>query len=99
MSTVTCEGSDFSVDAAIVAEGLGIEPATVLDAMRQGRITSLCERGVDEDAGRSRLTFFHGDRRLRLVIDEGGTILDRSVEDGVGRRGRADRGPSPFARK
>ena len=51
MSTVVCEGSEFSVDADIVAQGLGIDPADVLEAMRQGRITSLCERGVEEDAG------------------------------------------------
>ncbi len=85
MSTVVCEGGEFSVDADIVAQGLGIDPADVLAAMRQGRITSLCERGVEEDAGRSRLTFFHGTRRLRLVIDEDGKILERSV--GYERRG------------
>ncbi len=85
MNTVVCEGSEFSVDAAIVAEGLNIDPATVLEAMRQGQITSRCERGIDEDAGRNRLTFFHGSRLLRLVIDEDGKILERSV--GYERRG------------
>jgi hypothetical protein len=85
MNTVVCEGGEYRVDAAVIAEGLGIDPANVLEAMRQGRITSLCERGVDEDAGRNRLTFFHGSRRLRLVIDEDGKILERSV--GYERRG------------
>lgn len=85
MNTVVCEGGEFRVDATVVAEGLGIDPATVLDAMRQGRITSICERGVDEDAGRNRLTFFHGSRRFRLTIDENGKILERSV--GYERRG------------
>jgi hypothetical protein len=80
MSTLVHERGEFTVDAAIVAEGLGIDPATVLDAMRERRITSLCERGVDEDAGRSRLTFFYGRRRLRLIVDEAGSILDRTVE-------------------
>ncbi len=97
MNTVVCEGGEFRVDAAIIAEGFGIDPATVLDAMRHERITSLCERGVDEDAGRTRLTFFHGQRCLRLLIDEDGIILDRSVEK-LG-RGRTFRGASPFARK
>jgi hypothetical protein len=38
--------------------------------MREGKITVLCERGVDEDAGRYRMTFFHENRRFRLVVDE-----------------------------
>jgi hypothetical protein len=30
--------------------------------MREGEITSLCEHGVDDDAGTYRLTFFHRNR-------------------------------------
>jgi Family of unknown function (DUF6522) len=40
------------IDASIVAQGLGFEPSFVQTMMREGEITSLCERGVDEDAGR-----------------------------------------------
>lgn len=80
MNAVTVAEGEFGVDAAIVADGLGLDPAFVLAAMRERRITSLCERGIDEDAGRSRLTFRFGKRRLRLVIDQDGNILDRSVE-------------------
>jgi hypothetical protein len=50
--------------------------------MRQRRITSICERGENEDAGRYRLTFFYAQRRLRLVLDEAGTIVERLVESG-----------------
>ena len=81
MSAVVFEGGEFSVDAAEIAEGLRIHPAQVLAGMRQRRITSLCERGIDEDAGRYRLTFFYARRRFRLVVDEAGTIIDRAVED------------------
>jgi hypothetical protein len=49
--------------------------------MREGKITSLCERGVDEDAGRYRLTFFFEHRRLHLIVDEGGNIIQRSTLD------------------
>src|SRR5262245_33432949 len=99
MNTVVCEGGEFSVDAAIIGEGLGLDTAAVLTAMRQREITSLFERGIDDDAGRNRLTFFYGQRRLRLVIDEGGAILERTVEFEDERRGRTIRGASPFARK
>lgn len=98
MNRVTSDGGDFGVDAAILAEDFGLEPANVLTAMREGRLTSLCERGIDEDAGRSRLTFFFGQRRLRLVIDEAGTILERSVED-ANEQGTHPRGASPFPSK
>lgn len=81
MSAVVFEDGEFSVDAAEIAEGLRIHPAKVLAGMRQRRITSLCERGIDEDAGRYRLTFFYARRRFRLVVDEAGTIIDRMVED------------------
>jgi hypothetical protein len=48
----------IQVDATIVAEGLGIEPSLVQGRMREGKITSQCERGIDEDNGPYRLTFF-----------------------------------------
>ncbi|HEU4603492.1 MAG TPA: DUF6522 family protein [Steroidobacteraceae bacterium] len=74
------ENGTFTVAAAVIAEPLGLDPSAVQAQMRNGRITSLCERGVDEDAGRYRLTFFHGRRRLRVVVDESGTIVGRTVD-------------------
>ena len=47
--------------------------------MRAGKITSQSERGVDDDIGRYRLTFFSEHRRFRVVVDEGGAILQRST--------------------
>jgi hypothetical protein len=99
MDTVTLDGGEFGVDASIIAEGLGLDPSQVLTAMRELRLTGMCERGIDEDLGRSQLTFFYGRRRLRLVIDEAGTILERSVEHANGREGTHPRGASPFPSK
>jgi hypothetical protein len=70
-----------SVDAVIIAEAFGLEAADVPALMRAGEITSLFERGENEDAGRMRLTFFHRSRRFRLVVDETGAILQRSKVD------------------
>ena len=77
---VAFENDTFTVDAAVIAEPLGLAPANVPSQMRAGYVTSVCERGVDEDAGRYRLTFFRGQRRLRLVVDDCGTILERFVD-------------------
>lgn len=69
----------INVDATMVAEGLGLEPAAVLNALRNGEITASCEQGIAEDAGRFRLTFYRADKRLRFVLDREGRILERST--------------------
>ena len=74
------DGETFSVDAALIAESLGIGASRVQPLMREGRITSRCERGIDQDAGRYRLTFFHGRLRALLVVDTTGELISRSVE-------------------
>lgn len=51
-----------------------------MEFMRQGKVTSLSERGIDKDAGSHRLTFFC-DRRLRIVANESGDVVQHSVID------------------
>jgi hypothetical protein len=80
-SRIEIAGGDVQVDAETVAAGLGLDPAVVPAYMREGRITSRYERGVDDDAGRHRLTFYFANRRLRLILDGSGNILQRSVLD------------------
>jgi hypothetical protein len=81
MARVEIDADGLTIDAAIVGEALGIEAAQVPAAMRAGTLTSLHERGEGADAGRHRLTFFFGNRRLRLVVDVSGNIIQRSVVD------------------
>lgn len=81
MKAIEFEDGAIQIDATIVADGLGIAPARLLEGMRQGKITSLSERGVDDDRGRYRLTFFSENRRLRLVVNESGGVIQRSMID------------------
>jgi hypothetical protein len=81
VKSIEFEGGAVHVDASIVAEGLGMRPPRLLELMREGTITSLCERGIEADHGRHRLTFFSGSRRFRLVVDESGAIVQRSAID------------------
>jgi Family of unknown function (DUF6522) len=81
MRMIKFEEGAIQVDATIVGVGLGIEPSRVQAHMREGKVTSLYERGVDEDIGRHRLTFFCGSRRFRLIIDEAGNVVQRSLVD------------------
>lgn len=69
----------IQVEAKLVADGLGIEESQVPVLIRSGDITSMCERGVGDDEGRHRLTFFHRGMRLRLVVEESGRLIRRST--------------------
>jgi Family of unknown function (DUF6522) len=81
MKSIRFEEGAIEIDAAIVAEGLGIVQGQLMERLRDRTVTSLCERGIDEDSGRYRLTFFSENRRLRLVVDQSGTIIQRSAID------------------
>jgi len=74
-------GEAFVVDAALIGELLRLPASRVQNLMRSGRITSACERGVDDHAGEFRLSFFYGNRRARLSTDLEGRILRKSAVD------------------
>ena len=71
----------FVVDAALIGELLRLPASRVQNLMRSGRITSACERGVDDHAGEFRLSFFYGNRQARLSTDLEGRILRKSAVD------------------
>jgi hypothetical protein len=79
MGMIRFQGDAVEVDASVIAEALGSTAADVRDRMRRGEITGRCERGIDADAGRYRLTFTAGYRRFRMVVDEAGNVLQRST--------------------
>lgn len=81
MSQIEFVDDAIQVDAAVVAEGLGMALPTFRAEMQAGRVTSVVERGIDADLGRHRITFFSAHRRFRLIIDQHGVILQRSALD------------------
>lgn len=81
MTSLEIDDGTVQIDATIIAEAFGIAPERLIDLMRQGKVTSLSERGIEEDAGRVRLTFFHDNRRLRIVANESGKVVQHSVID------------------
>lgn len=81
MKSILFENGTVVVDAAVIGEGFGLEPAFVQEAMRAGSLSSVCETGIGEDAGLHRLTFFYKNCRLRLVIDAAGVIINRAIID------------------
>jgi hypothetical protein len=69
----------YQVEASVIAAGLDIETDRVVVLLRSGEITSKSEQGIGEDAGFHRLTFYYGNRRFRVIIDETGQIVRGST--------------------
>ena len=67
---------EVEIDAALVADGLGLEVDEFRRLMEQRKISVLCERGTGEDAGLYRASFYHGQRRVRMVVDASGTPVE-----------------------
>ncbi|MDY0021734.1 DUF6522 family protein [Arenimonas caeni] len=74
--TLLPEPPPVEVDARLVAEGLGLDPAHVPAMVADRRIATLCERGVGEDAGLFRFTFYYRGQRFRLVTDADGEPVE-----------------------
>lgn len=76
---LTHEGAEAAVsvdiDGALVARSLGLEPEAFRQLMSDRKVTVLCERGIGEDAGLYRATFYFQERRFRAVVDSRGRIV------------------------
>jgi hypothetical protein len=84
---VTLTPGGATVDAHDLGRLLGLAPSDVPAKMRNGEITSLSEEGVDEDAGRRRLTFWYGGQRVRLTCDMTGDVIKTSRSPATNRQG------------
>ena len=86
MSRISIAEGRFEVDADAVAKGLKITASDLRQGLQSGQITSQSETGMDEDAGRYRLTFYSPTRRFRMVVDAQGKVVTTSSAD-YSRRG------------
>ena len=81
MTKIEHDGEGFIVPAELLAEALHLAAPDVPALLASGQIRTVSEEGVGEDEGRFRLSFTHANRRLRLVVDASGTLINRSVVD------------------
>ena len=72
---VTLTDNGATIDAHDLGPLLGLTPSQVQAKMRAGEITSQSEEGIDEDAGRIRLTFWYAGQRVRLICEADGTVI------------------------
>lgn len=70
---------DLTVDSRTLAPMLGVQPADIPELLRSRAITSVCEKGIDENEGEFRLTFFFKGRRARILVGPTGEVMERSV--------------------
>jgi hypothetical protein len=81
MAMIEFEPGAVQVDARLVAGSFGISPESFMDLLRAGKIAARHEVGIDADAGRQRLTFIYASRQLQVVIDDSGSVLERTLMD------------------
>ncbi len=92
MAEVKATETGFEVDAGLIASAFRLDAASVPGLLRDQEITSRCETGIEEDAGRWRLTFFYHDRVLRLTVDGSGAVLQRATFGDPRRRSKLGTG-------
>jgi hypothetical protein len=78
-TTVSLSNGDITIDAEALAPKLGLSVEALRENMAKGLVTSIAETGVDEDAGRTRLTFRYRARVWRVVMTADGTVAEDPV--------------------
>ena len=74
--TVSFLHGDVEIDAGYLAPKLGLTPQRLIEEMRRGIVYGQVETGVDEDEGRTRLTFRYRARVWSVVLEPNGTLVE-----------------------
>ena len=75
-SAISIADGKITIDADLLASGLGLSAALLKAEMRKGIVSSVAETGINEDAGRTRLTFRYGSRAWTVVVDPDGNLVE-----------------------
>ncbi len=76
-SAITIADGEITIDAERLARKLGLSAEALKAAMRKGIVSSVAETGINEDAGRTRVTFRYRTRAWTVAVDPDGTLHDR----------------------
>lgn len=88
---VSIVDGNITIDADALAPKLSLTVDALKEKMAKGLVTSIAETGVDEDAGRTRLTFRYRGRVWRIVVEPDGTLVEDPVLAAKARPAREDR--------
>jgi len=75
-SAISIEDGEITIDAELLANKLGVSTALLQAGMPKGIVYSLAETGIDEDVGRTRLTFRYRSRTWTVVVDPDGSLVE-----------------------
>ena len=75
-SSVSLDSGDIVIDAAMLAEWLGVDTAILSEAIENGAIRTLVERGEGEDEGRVRLTVRYHDQQFCMIREPDGSLTE-----------------------
>ena len=75
-SAIVIVDDGIIIDAEVLAAKLGLSAEALKGEMRKGIVYSVAETGVDEDAGRIRLTFRYRTRAWTVVVEPDGTLVE-----------------------
>ena len=76
-SAITIADGEITLDAERLGPKLGLSAEALKAEMRKGIVSSFAETGINEDAGRTRVTFRYRTRAWTVVVDPDGTWQDR----------------------
>jgi hypothetical protein len=78
-SAIVIVDDGIIIDAEVLAPKLGLSAEALKGEMRKGIVYSVAEAGVDEDAGRIRLTFRYRTRAWTVVVEPDGTLVESAA--------------------
>ncbi len=75
-STVSLDSGDVVIDAATLADWLGVDTGVLSEAIENGAIRTLVERGEGEDEGRIRLTVRYNNQQFCMIREPDGSLTE-----------------------
>ena len=75
-SAIAIADGEIAIDAALLAPRLGLSVDALKAEMRKGIVYSVAETGINEDVGRTRLTFRYRARAWTVVVDPDGNLVE-----------------------
>ena len=79
-SAISITDGEITIDAELLASRLGLSAASLKAEMRKGIVSSVAETGLNEDVGRTRLTFRYRTLIWIVVVESDGTVVENPAD-------------------
>ena len=79
-SPISIADGTITIDAGLLAPKLGLSAEALKAEMRKGIVSSVAETGINEDVGRTRLTFRYRTLIWIVVVESDGTVVENPAD-------------------